>query len=686
MGASRRPPAAARRRLGSGKWAVIGVLAVCIALGGGCNGGSGGSSGGTGGGGGDARAALFDSISAKLLSFDGTNPDQENQELLRFVRTKPEIIDSGVASSGGVWAILKDGRALVIANNVDRNPTRPVVTTKSHATLTTQGAGLPTTGVVDIGTSFGSFFDLANQDIAQMFLDGNYDPVSDPASVQTLQTLNNVGVLYLTAHGVICPVRRGGAPVFVAWTSTPRARDGTSDAAYAADLNDGSLTYFVGLTFNGDQNGLVRRAEAHYGITFKFVTKHWTGKFNPNSLVFMNACSSASPDALEFGLACLQAGASAYVGWTDTMVIRDGVVSAAYFFDRLLGANAVDPVESPPQRAFAWGAVLSEMATRTRPYNSSKYDTTVNPHTGRAAKLMPLLLNGQFAQLAPSIESLEVDEQSDELIVFGLFGDPRGDVFMNDSPLTIKSWTTNEIRCVLPRSGALASGDVYVLAGAPRQKSNIVQLTEWKGTVTCTFQAKGTLKMVWTFNVHFRADVHDRRIAPHEAPVMPGASYLQALDTSGTYVFSGVYVDPTHTNREEWSGAGSVPSFVKPPAGTSPPPVTNVIVQGAFDSSRHWSMSVDATAVKGNRVHRVTYDASGKVTSDTTEVQDAAWLSLGDMNGNLNLATASTGYDIPGGTATQAVNTEESLTLKWSAMPAKNPPDAVSARGAVRPD
>ena len=45
------------------------------------------------------------------------------------------------------------------------------------------------------------------------------------------------------------------------------------------------------------------------------------------------------------------------------------------------------------------------------------------------------------------------------------------------------------------------------------------------------------------------------------------------------------------------------------------------------------------------------------------------------MNGNPNLAVASKSYDVPGGTVTNNLNAEESMTLTWTAMAAKRPPD-----------
>jgi hypothetical protein len=651
------------------------------------SGGGGGSSSGGGGGGGsssggggtsDTRSVLFDSIATKFAGFDGSNPDNENQQMLTLLHSKSDFVDSGLSPSGGVWGRFADGTTLVIANNVSRTPTRDPLPSRSIQAAHTRAAGFPTTDKVILGESIGSFWAGFLSETEPWFVDQNYTIQTPAATVDALKSFSNVGLLFLATHGTACPIRQGGPNVYIVWTETLRAADGSTDKTYAADLKDGSLTYFMGLTFQGDSAQI--KVETHYGLTSKFVTKYWSGKFNPNSLVFVDACSSASPNALEFEMACLNAGASLYLGWSDSVVIRDGLVTATYLFDRMLGANQFPDEEKPPQRAFSWSSVMSDMHTRKRTYTDTNYDQSLNLKTGITANLLALGLNANFAQLAPSIESLTIDEQKDELTVNGTFGDPQGDVYINDNPLTVKSWSGTQIVCAIPRTGASSSGDVTVRAGAPRQLSNTVQLTEWNGTVRCTQKGKGTLQLVMNFNLHFRADVHDRRIIAHQTPFMPGANYLNALDTSGTFETSGTYVTPDLTYSESWSGSGTIPAYVKPADATA---VSNVVLQGSFDKDRKWSMAVNALAKSGNHVHVITKNtANGPVTSDTTVTQDIGWTSTGDLNGGLSLLTAGLDYSIAAGSVTNTINPDQPMTLEWSAMTPNHPPASDAARSA----
>ncbi|MCE9558058.1 MAG: hypothetical protein K8R88_03835, partial [Armatimonadetes bacterium] len=543
---------------------VLAITALAIA---GCGGG--GAAGGGGGGGGTSRAAILAELQTKFATFDGTNPDAENQQMLDLMRANSQFEEAGLSDAGGVWGRFTDGTTLVIGNNI--GPSTEVPPPLARTNQRTRSYGLPTSENVMVGTAVGSVFENGNAEIADMFRTQTYAVVEDLPTVDALKSFNKLGVLYLTTHGCNTPIVRGGPQVFVAWTATKWVATpaGVPDR-YAADLRDGSLTYYMARTYEDAGDTPIVRVETHYGFTSKFVAKYWTGKFNENSFVYMNACSSASLNAFEFEFACLQAGASAYVGWTNTMVIADGLTSGAYLFDRMLGGNAFD-AESPPQRAFAYPAILAEMATHKRTNKPTMYDETINPKTNLTAKLQMLTLNLAFGQLAPSIEVLTVDEQKDELTISGVFGDVKGDVLMNNHPMTIKTWTANQIVCTLPRTGNDASGDVQVIAALPRQFSNILQLTEWNGNLTCTFDGSGSLRQVMEFAVHFRADVHDRRIQPHEAPFRIGSNYLQALDTTGTYTTSGTYTSPDGLVTETWMGSGPIPSYIRPPEGTSPP-------------------------------------------------------------------------------------------------------------------
>ena len=120
---------------------------------------------------------------------------------MNLLQASPQAIDSGISSSGGVWAILSDGRPFVIANNIDRNESVTVPSPSSLGHRATaldarkKPEGLPTTGNVMLGTGFGSYFDAATSAVSDLFVAQNYGPASDGASVEALKLQSNTGVV-----------------------------------------------------------------------------------------------------------------------------------------------------------------------------------------------------------------------------------------------------------------------------------------------------------------------------------------------------------------------------------------------------------------------------------------------------------------------------------------------------------
>ncbi|MCW3100550.1 MAG: hypothetical protein JWL77_6168 [Chthonomonadaceae bacterium] len=615
--------------------------------------------------------------------------------MLALLQSKPGMSETGI-SEDGAWARFADGTVLVVCNNLDAtpNPSRQTLqrTVSGHSTTTASRAGgLPDSPNIVLGTSLGSWYEDYLKKVEVPFETQNYTRVQPDSSVDALKALDNVAVLHLFGHAGLFDIRKPGPKVLAVWTSTLRAADGSTDVKYKDDLKDGSLIYFTSAAYQVNATTSVKKVwETHYAFTSKFVTKYWTGKFNKNSVVFINGCNTASLDAIDFEFACLNAGASFYVGWNNRMKLGEAVDSATYLFDRLLGSNSAlsggVSAETPPQRAFGITSILAEMHTHQRGTAAYALDTTLPPPEKRGgastfAMLSFLTTNLEFQQLAPSIENLEVNERADELAINGVFGSGQGDVLVGRTGLSVKSWTANRIVCQLPRTGPGSSGDVSVTSSAPRLLSNTVQLTEWIGTAMATATGDGTLKMVMNFNLHFRGDVLSHRIQPHGDPVTFATNYQHSLTSTGTYEFSGKYDSPDGTSHEDWSGSGALPAYVPQTAGS---PVTSSLdYEGSFDQNRQWSLNILATAIQGNHVHTITRDPAGKVTSDKTVVTDGVWQSVGDLNGGLWLKTLPLNYNIPAGSIMETINPTHTLTLEWSAMNAISPPDPTVSRSST---
>ncbi len=228
--------------------------------------------------------------------------------------------------------------------------------------------------------------------------------------------------------------------------------------------------------------------------------------------------------------------------------------------DGVLGGSQIYQVQ-PRQRAFDLQAVKSYM-------NKKGFLIDQSPNfPGAVLTFFPGTSSSSFGLLAPSIASMSVDEDKEELRIFGLF-DP-------DAPATVrieggskKEITatarivdgSTEITCPLPASQQPSAGNVTVIQRG--HKSNTVPLTEWwlKATGHKYFsigqpQPSSTID----FNLHFRTDVHSSRTAPYQVPVFRGNSARAARDSKVTVTdASGTYHDPNGIRTVSWSLSGPV--------------------------------------------------------------------------------------------------------------------------------
>ena len=656
--------------------------------------------GGTGGGPAGSRSALYTAVDNELLGFSGTDYETENNRLLALLKTKPEVVESGIDDSGVVWGHFADGTNVAVCNNLNVNFPSSLTRSPTNFRAPTRelDTGLPGTARVMVGSTVGPIYSNWTQGIRNMLGRQKYFVDSD-ATVDALKNMQKVSVLYILGHG---GVLRGST--YGVWTETKVTDQLNRD--YAADISDGSLMVMWGETFPGTETGPFDENkhyyEKHYAITANFVKKYWRGKFDANSLVFMNCCNSSSDGALAFQGAFLDAGASIYLGWDHRMVLGDAFTTGAYLFDRLLGANPDNPLntniagltipkETPPQRAFSFQNVIAEMGTRMRAGGHYAFDTTVDyPHkkgdVQMVTKLKMLSLNFNFGQLAPAIEFATPDEQKDELHVTGTFGTVKGVVKLGTGNLKIKSWAPDEVICELPRDG---TGDVQVQVGktGSTQKSNIVQLTSWRGAMTLTNTGAGSLKMVVHVNLHFREDVVGERSEPHGEVFEADGAFQHALDSSGDYEFSGKFVSPADASgghwEESWSGAGSLPAYVTQPPGGAAPPASAITFSGGFQPNRHWRLDMQAEIVKGKHVRMVHFNKNGGVDQDTTTDHDALWFSTGDPNGSPYLQVVPETYSIGPGQWTFVNGPTDVRTMAWGAIGAVSSPTADAARSAV---
>jgi hypothetical protein len=152
--------------------------------------------------------------------------------------------------------------------------------------------------------------------------------------------------------------------------------------------------------------------------------------------------------------------------------------------------------------------------------------------------------NSEFGLLAPSIQYMDVVEDSGLLVITGKFGTEPGEVKIGGQNLQIDSWGKERIRARIPTTGPQSAGDVSVWSKGRR--SNTRRLTNWRPTFKWEFiTGNGSLKFMGELRLHFRADVASHREEPERPPKYRTVTLGLAGDSFGELEASGTNGDGT---------------------------------------------------------------------------------------------------------------------------------------------
>lgn len=386
------------------------------------------------------------------------------------------------------------------------------------------------------------------------------------ARVTTLRNVQGDGFFYINTHGGVKHTRQGdtSSPLMFSIQSSTLV-----DAAletlpdFVDDFANARLTYFTaynGRTTKDSAGRDVDARDTRYGVTAQFVDRYW--QFAPDSIVLINACNSANTAAndkvIDFVVACHRKGAGLYLGWTEICSNPSAFDIPAFFMDRVLGVNEVEP-ESPKQRAFPGEDVIAHMAATGR---------TRDAITGAFFIAKPNPRSTVRHILTPAIRQLEVDELNDELRLTGCFGRDAGRVVIGGQAPAIVKWEPDEVVCRLPRTGAGSSGEVWVELGADR--SNTRHLSAWTLDADLRWfdpEMPG-LSVDGPLRVRWRADVGPVREACGQPPERPVRHAIATRDSSLALVAGGAFPQPPDCTVT-WKGQASYPSQVEMMGGGS---------------------------------------------------------------------------------------------------------------------
>jgi hypothetical protein len=518
--------------------------------------------GGGGGGGGtlqdSLRVTTLRAIAHTLDSWNGQDPDSIAVHAVAYLHGLPTIKNAGVTpGTTTVWANFTDGFSLIIPNN--RDPSTAADTLVDQASLPApRSAAAPRHVVIPAGrrmmtalrvptsalelpapatfvaiNAIGTCHINPLPVIKKLLRDGHYADQPTAPTVAGFKSINNPGVLYINSHGGP-GFDKNLNPYYAVWTAD--SVDVATLAAYKTMLANHEL---VGMAeTSNDATGNCRKV-IHWGITSAFVRAHM--HLARNSLVIVDACSSASAPAADLRAAFAAVGASAYVGWTKTVDANFAYRSMKYLIDRILGVNEISP-ETPRQRAFNIDQVRDDMANHRNMVD--------DPH--KDAILTVFHMKDDFGLLAPTVQFLSIDDNGIQprLIIAGLFGTDPGasnrSVTINGQELDNIDWHPTEIDCDIPETGANAHGTVVVKvgSGAHARASNPVNITEWQGELDYDRDEPGDQAAHMKIKVRILADIHDFRDDPGEPPFKTTVLFQARRGTSVEATTSGSFSRP----------------------------------------------------------------------------------------------------------------------------------------------
>lgn len=530
----------------------------------------------------DRRLTILKAITQKTASLSPTNAANDAEALVQFLSSFPELEGVQRTPDNSVAAYFTDGRPLVIVRNrrgatpselAQKYPlttsdrvtqmAHPVTETNSklnlasHSSLALPSSQAPTAipqsqRAVLFEASLPGLLAPMLESLIPAFQKRGYSISGGEPSLANLLAIqdfgNDIGVFYIDTHGVIGSATRTQpglsgpgvlAPVpslFLSSSTIPTAK---TEAAYAPNFARSELGYMV-----GEPDEETGEVDVYYGISPEFVRNHW--QFSRSSLVFMDACHSASAGANSFIRACWDKNASLYVGWSDSVIDAWAYFASRVFFDTSLGGSQMFPDVMPKQRAFDWPAILKYM-------RSKNYEIDQHPNS-HGAKLLfvpdPFLaLPASFGMLAPSIRQMDTGTEPGQVIIEGLF-DPELPATvrveggaLHEFEVTPRSAT--QLAVPWPGTSQPSAGGVTVLQNG--HPSNRVPLSEWRIPAQLVRPFSGAVSQPSAnidLDLHVRADLHPTRLVPYGDSVFIAKGAVAAADSTAVLVSAnGQYDD-----------------------------------------------------------------------------------------------------------------------------------------------
>ena len=335
----------------------------------------GGADAGTAGAGGSMsateRAAAAMEFHAQVRMRPGWSLS-DRQDLQAYLAADPRVVETGIGPDGTVWGQFRGGGVFKAVPPRSRSgqPRLPLVageigrTTRPPTLFANQ---LPGKKSAYVGTAeIGCDFTFKSPIIAGWLREQGYDVNEQEPTIEFLKDLPQYGVFYLDGHGSEPSRSEDFTDIETASELTPMTRAALLET-YEEDILERRLDY-------GSSTSCTN---LHFYFTDHFVTEYMAGHLAQNALVVSDTCSSALDPRIRqaWGVA----GASVYVGWSNTADDVQALHVMLPFFDLLLGVGGTYEIPAagghfpipgeigpwtPPPRPFDLASILAFMSMK----------------------------------------------------------------------------------------------------------------------------------------------------------------------------------------------------------------------------------------------------------------------------------------------------------------------------------
>ena len=391
-------------------------------------------------------------------------------QIVAKMKTMKQFATAEVGASGDAIGWFTDGQMYAVFTS-DPMPTLPSFRAPMpKVSRRAKPADLTNTPTAYLVNAFEPARADATPAIAADLTSRGYAVTMLPGKASDYEKISNAGLLFVHAHGL---VSTDNLRVNRFWYATSEATTVQLNLEYKIYLDKGTVATGSGDVLQPDGTTVT---EHHYIVSDEFL--HESGmSFAQNATWISQACDSFNPTILNAVLDPSSGfpGVANYGGWTLPEDTNQSTPTSAFIFDRLLGINAVAPVDpsNPPPATFQQlrGLLLNTL----RPSDGNPYDESLDP-TGTAFFQMQSRAGSNVPTIMPVITGVQADSTAKTLTLSGYFGVDTGSIAIDDTPLAVHTWSETSVVVDLPTtpSGTLVATESGTLLSNGYQYSDLV--------------------------------------------------------------------------------------------------------------------------------------------------------------------------------------------------------------------